>query len=145
MALVDIDLIMTKAASVEKCLNRIAYKSRVDLDTFLDDLDRQEIILFNIQMAIQNCIDIASHIISDEGLGIPGSTNDMFYLLEENGYLSRDLTEKMVKAVGFNNLMLHEHEKVEMDQVFTIARKNISDLNDYLKSIFSKIGWIKEV
>lgn len=143
--MVDIDLIMTKAASVEKCLNRIAYKSRVDLDTFLDDLDRQEIILFNIQMAIQNCIDIASHIISDEGLGIPGSTNDMFYLLEENGYLSRDLTEKMVKAVGFNNLMLHEHEKVEMDQVFTIARKNISDLNDYLKSIFSKIGWIKEV
>ena len=143
--MVDRDLIMAKAASVEKYLNRIASKSEVDLDTFLDDLDRQEIILFNIQMAIQNCIDIASHIISDEGLGVPGSTNDMFYLLEENGYLSRHLTEKMVKAVGFRNLMVHEYGKVEMDQVFTIAKKNINDLHDYLKSIFSKIGLIKEV
>ena len=49
--------------------------------------------LFNIQLAVQNCIDIAAHIISDEDLGIPGSTNEMFYMLEENGYLTRDITE----------------------------------------------------
>lgn len=52
-------------------------------------------------MAIQKCIDIAAHIISDEGLGVPGSTNQMFYLLEKNGYLHGDITEKMVKSVGF--------------------------------------------
>jgi len=36
--------------------------------TFLKDIDRQEIIIFNLQMAIQNCIDIEAHIVSDEGL-----------------------------------------------------------------------------
>lgn len=107
----------------------------------MKDIDRQESILFNLQMAIQNCIDIAAHIISDEGLGVPGSTNEMFYLLEENGYLDRDITEKMVKAVGFRNLIVHEYAKIELDHVFEIAVKDIKGLNEYLKSIFRKLGF----
>ena len=64
----------------------------------------------------------------------------MFYLLEENGYLDRDITEKMVKAVGFRNLIVHEYEKIELGQVFEIALKDIKDLNEYLNSIFRKLG-----
>lgn len=138
--MVDIDLIMAKAGSVEKHLRRIRLKTDIDIKDFMNNVDIQESILFNIQMGIQNCIDIAAHIISDEGLGVPGSTNEMFYLLEDNGFLSRDLAEKMAKAVGFRNLMVHEYGKIEMDQVFEMAKKDIDDLTDYLKSIFHKLG-----
>ena len=138
--MVDKDLILAKASSVKRHLRRIEEKRNIDLNIFLKDIDLQESILFNLQMAIQNCIDIAAHIISDEGLGVPGSTNEMFYLLEENGYLDRDITEKMVKAVGFRNLIVHEYEKIELGQVFEIAQEDIKDLNEYLKSIFRKLG-----
>jgi uncharacterized protein YutE (UPF0331/DUF86 family) len=94
-------------------------------------------------MAVQNCIDIAAHIISEEGLGIPGSTSEMFYFLQENNYLDDQITEKMVKAAGFRNLIVHEYAKIEIKQVFDIANKNITDLNEYLKSIFKKIGIAK--
>jgi len=141
--LVDKDLILAKASSVKRHLRRIEEKRNIDLNIFLKDIDRQESILFNLQMAIQNCIDIAAHIISDEGLGVPGSTNEMFYLLEENGYLDHDITEKMVKAVGFRNLIVHEYVKIELDQVFEIALKDIKDLNEYLKSIFRKLGLVE--
>lgn len=141
--MVDKDLILAKASSVKRHLRRIEEKRNIDLNIFLKDIDRQESILFNLQMAIQNCIDIAAHIISDEGLGVPGSTNEMFYLLEENGYLDHDITEKMVKAVGFRNLIVHEYVKIELDQVFEIALKDIKDLNEYLKSIFRKLGLVE--
>lgn len=116
--MVDNDLILAKASSVKRHLRRIEEKRNIDLKTFLKDIDRQESILFNLQMAIQKCIDIAAHIISDEGLGVPASTNEMFYLLEENGYLHGDITEKMVKSLGFRNLIVHEYDKIELDQVF---------------------------
>ena len=138
--MVDRDLILAKASSVKRHLKRVIEKRNVDLQTFLKDIDCQESILFNLQMAIQNCIDIAAHIISEEGFGVPGSTNEMFYLLEENGYLDTDLTEKMVKAVGFRNLIVHEYGKVELKQVFAVAQNNIEDLNEYLRSIFKKLG-----
>lgn len=137
--MVDNDLILAKASSVKRHLRRIEEKRNIDLNIFLKDIDRQESILFNLQMAIQNCIDIAAHIISDEGFGVPGSTNEMFYLLEENDFMGRDITEKMVKAVGFRNLIVHEYEKI-VGQVFEIALKDIKDLNEYLKSIFRKLG-----
>ena len=141
--MVDKDLILAKASSVKRHLRRIEEKRNIDLNIFLKDIDRQESILFNLQMAIQKCIDIAAHIISDEGFGVPGSTNEMFYLLEENDFMGRDITEKMVKAVGFRNLIVHEYEKIELGQVFEIALKDIKDLNDYLKSIFRKLGLAK--
>jgi len=97
--------------------------------------------LFNLQMAVQNCIDVAAHIISEEGFGVPGSTNEMFYLLEENGYLDSELTEKMVKAVGFRNLIVHEYGKIELKQVFEVAQQDIKDLDEYLISIFKKLGF----
>ncbi|MFH1146285.1 MAG: DUF86 domain-containing protein [Pseudomonadota bacterium] len=111
------DLITAKAGSVRTYLRRVTIKSNIDLQTFLEDLDRQESVLFNLQMAVQNCIDMAAHIVSEEGLGVPGSTNEMFYLLEENGYLDYSLTEKMVKVVGFRNLLVYQYGKIELKQV----------------------------
>jgi len=138
--LVDKDIVLAKAGSVKRHLRRIVEKRNVDLETFKKDIDRQESIFFNLQMAVQSCIDLAAHIISEEGLGVPGSTSEMFYTLEENGYLDADITEKMVKAVSFRNLMVHEYGKIELDQVFEVAQKDIQDLNEYLKAIFLKLG-----
>jgi len=106
----------------------------------LDDVDRQESILFNLQMAVQNCVDIAAHIVSDEGFGVPGSTSELFYLLQENGYLDTRTTENMVKAVGFRNLVVHEYGRLELKKVFEVAKGDIKDLDEFLISIFNKLG-----
>ena len=137
--MVDREIIIAKASSVKRHLERVKKKVNVDLQTFLGDLDCQEIILFNLQMAVQNCIDIAAHIISEEGFGVPGSNNEMFYLLEENQYLSQEITEKMVKAVGFRNLIVHEYTKIEINQVYETARNDIKDIYHYLKEVFRKL------
>ncbi|MEK6766618.1 MAG: DUF86 domain-containing protein [Planctomycetota bacterium] len=140
--MVDRDLILAKASSVKRHMSRIEEKLGTDLQTFLKDIDRQESILFNLQMAIQNCIDIAAHIISEEGYGVPGSTGEMFSLLGEKRILDGDITEKMVKAVGFRNLIVHEYGGIELKQVFVAAQKDIKDLNEYLASIFRKFGFV---
>lgn len=141
--MVDSDLILAKSSSVKRHLNRVIEKRHTDLQTFLQDIDRQESILFNLQMAIQNCIDIAAHIVSEEGLGVPGSTNEMFYLLEENEYLNNELTEKMVKAVGFRNLIVHEYGKIDLEQVFEVAQEDIKDLNEYLVFLFQRFNLVR--
>ena len=138
--MVDPNLILAKAGSVRSHLNRVLEKRNVDLNGFIEDIDSQEIILFNIQAAVQNCIDIAAHIISAEGFGVPGSTTEMFFILGENSYLDNNLTQKMVKAVGFRNLIVHEYGKIELEQVYEIAQNDVNDLNEYLKEILKKLG-----
>ena len=138
--MVDPNLILAKAGSVKSHLNRVIERRNIDLNGFMEDIDRQEIILFNIQAAVQNCIDIAAHIISEEGFGVPGSMTEMLYILRKHGYLDNNLTQKMVKAIGFRNLIVHEYGKIELKQVYEIAQNDLNDLNEYLKSILNKLG-----
>jgi uncharacterized protein YutE (UPF0331/DUF86 family) len=136
--MIDTSLIVAKASKVQSHLGRVRDKRSVSLDEFLTDLDRQESILFNLQMAVQNCIDMAGHIISDQDLGVAGSTNEMFYMLQEGGYLTPKLTEKMVAAVGFRNLIVHEYGNIDLRKVYQIAHHDIEDLEHYLKAILKK-------
>jgi uncharacterized protein YutE (UPF0331/DUF86 family) len=138
--MIDKNLIMAKAAKVDEHLKRIKVKRSVKLAEFLGDLDRQESILFNLQMAVQNCIDIAAHVLSDDELGVAGSTNEMFYMLQENGYLTLELTEKMVAAAGFRNLVVHEYGKIDLTKVYQIAHEDVDDLEEYLRAILGKCG-----
>jgi uncharacterized protein YutE (UPF0331/DUF86 family) len=138
--MVDKDLILAKAGSVKRHIDRIKAKSDADVATFMRDLDRQESIAFNMHLAIQNCMDIAAHIISDEGLGVPGSAGEMFFILQENGFLSADLADRMVKAVGFRNLLVHEYQKIDLQRLHKAADNNVDDLIEYLSAVFSKLG-----
>ncbi|NTV43590.1 MAG: DUF86 domain-containing protein [Syntrophobacteraceae bacterium] len=124
-----------KLAAAERHLDRIRHKRNVTLREFLSDLDRQESILFNLQMAIQNCIDVAAHIVSEEDLGIAGSTNELFYLLEKEGIIDPDLTERMVRSVGFRNLIVHEYGRVDLEIVYGAATENVPDLEDFMSGI----------
>ena len=63
--MVDHELILAKASSVKRHLKRVKQKANIDLQVFAADIDCQDIIIFNLQMAIQNCIDIAKDNIND--------------------------------------------------------------------------------
>lgn len=138
--MIDKDIILSKASKIDHHIRRIKEKRGVKLKEFLADLDRQESILFNLQMAVQNCIDIAAHIISGEELGIAGSTSEIFYMLQENGYLDPELTENMVAAAGLRNLLVHEYGNIDLKRVYQIAHKDIDDMERFVKAIFQKCG-----
>ena len=140
--MVDRDLIIAKAASVRVHLDRIAAKAGADLQVFMSDLDRQDVVSFNLHLAVENCIDIAAHIISENGWGVPGSASEMFYLLEDRGILDPELTERMIKAVGLRNLIVHEYGKIDLNLLFATVRNNLNDLNSYLSNIFKKLDII---
>jgi len=67
-----------------------------------------------------------------------------FIYLEENGYMDAELTEKMVSAVGFRNLIVHEYRKVEMREVFKTAHENLEDVNEFLRAIVRRLDLTNE-
>lgn len=95
---------------------------------------------FNLHLAVENCIDIAAHIISENGWGVPGSASEMFYVLEEKGIVDSALTERMIKAVGLRNLIVHEYGDIDLKRLFTTVSNDLYDLTAFLSAIFQKLG-----
>jgi uncharacterized protein YutE (UPF0331/DUF86 family) len=110
-------------------------KADNSLDTLRNDIDLQDSVLHNLQLAIQGCIDIGSHIISDEGWGIAGSLGDILYTLRDRNVIEADLTERLVAMIGFRNILIHEYDDINIDIVYDILQNRLKDIDQYLLSI----------
>lgn len=91
--MVNREILWRKLSALETHLKRVRIKRDVSLEELKGDIDRQESIFFNLQMAIQNCIDMAAHVVSDEEMGMPASTNELFYLLQDKRVIAPILAE----------------------------------------------------
>lgn len=132
--MVDKDVAFAKVNSIQRCLKRIEQVTALDPET-LEDLDTQEIFILNLQRAVQNSIDLAAHVIADEGLGIPGELREHFDLLERAGVINDDLRKKLRKMVGFRNIAVHEYQSINIQILKSILKNHLKDIEDFYVAI----------
>ena len=133
--MVDIDLVRSKIASMGHNLNRLKEKSNLTWERFQNDLDAQDIILHNLQLAIQICIDIGSHIIADENWEVPSTLGNTFRVLSSHKVISPDMADTMASMVGFRNILIHEYEEVDLKKVHDILINRLIDFENFSRQI----------
>lgn len=136
--MVDRTLVGKKLERVETYLGLISRRKDPGVKAFSSDGDLQSIVLFNLIQAIQACIDIGAHIISDSGWETPATQAEIFERLSENRVISKPLANKMIQMSGFRNRIVHEYEKTDMKIVYTIWWKNLSDIKRFCKAVIIK-------
>lgn len=125
------DIIINKAAIIERCIGRINAEYNAKDSKFIEDFARQDSVILNIERAIQACIDIGTHIIRLKKLGIPQSSRDVFQKLSENKIISENLSNKMQKMVGFRNIAVHDYQQLNMDIVKSIVENHMEDFENF--------------
>lgn len=85
------DVLVNKAASIERCVARVREEYEKDSATFEFDFTRQDAAILNIQRACEAALDMGQHLIRREGLGVPQSARDVFDLLHRGGWLAPSL------------------------------------------------------
>ncbi len=126
----DRDVILLKAATIQRCLARIAEVTGFDPDS-LEDIDKQDIFVLNLQRAVQAAIDLAAHGAASENLGIPETAAGNFTLLQKAGIIDDQLTEKMRKMTGFRNIAVHDYEALDIEIMKSILVHRLKDLEDF--------------
>lgn len=81
------DVVLNKAALVERYVARVREVHAGDDRNFTDDTLRQESILLNLLRACEASIDLAMHLVRVRRLGIPQDSRDAFDLLLQAGLL----------------------------------------------------------
>ncbi|HNS56471.1 MAG TPA: DUF86 domain-containing protein [Smithellaceae bacterium] len=126
----DKDVVLAKTASIQKCLRRIKEVTGLNPES-LDEINKQDIFVLNLQRAVQSTIDLAAHVIASEGLGVPDTIRDNFLRLEQAGIIGRDLAKRMQAMVGFRNIAIHDYQAINIDILKTILGKHLKDLEEF--------------
>jgi len=130
-------LIRQKIDSLSRCIARIKEKTPDSVSVLLQSQDIQDIISLNIERAVQQCVDMAMIILSDQDTPVPASMGEAFECLSEKEIISKNISERMIKAVGFRNILVHAYTKVDWGIVWKIIKNHIEDFKDFSREIMN--------
>ena len=125
------DVILNKAAIIERCVKRVRVLYADDDANLFEDLTRQDAIVLNLQRACEAAIDLAMHLVRRQRLGIPQESREAFSLLAEAGALDPPLVATLARMVGFRNLAVHQYQALQMPIVRAIIREQLDDLLEF--------------
>ncbi|MGH3695595.1 MAG: type VII toxin-antitoxin system HepT family RNase toxin [Pseudonocardiaceae bacterium] len=84
--------------------------------------------------AIEAGVDVAQHVCASQGWGPPRDNGDAVRLLGAHGVLSADLADRLRRAVGFRNVLVHDY--IEVDDGIVLDRlANLTDLDDFVVAV----------
>jgi len=133
--LVDEALILRKLADLSIYIQQISEFRSLSVDEYKSDWKTQRIVDRTLHIMIEMCIDITGHLISDRKLRVPESYADGFRILNENGIVSDDLIDPLMKMAKFRNIIVHQYEKVDPEIVISILQGNIDDFQKFSDEI----------
>ena len=131
------DVLINKAAIIERCIRRI--KAEYAAAPQLDNPTHADALTLNIERACQAAIDMAMHLVAKHHLGIPQSSSDSFALLEKASLIGTDLCHSLRAMTGFRNVAIHEYQELDMDILHYIARHGFMDFIKLCSALGLKI------
>jgi uncharacterized protein YutE (UPF0331/DUF86 family) len=120
--MVNQDVILRLLANIEGFVADLRQAGDITHDSFIRDIRTQRFVERTLQIAVEACMDVTHHIISDERWREPDSYADAFRVLAENGVFTPEQADRYTLMARFRNRIVHYYEKVDPEQVFAIFR-----------------------
>lgn len=131
------DVLLNKAATIERCLQRIGEEYRgyeAELET---NHTRQDAIVLNLQRACEAAIDMAMHAVRGRRFGLPQDSREAFTLLEQNGIIAADVAMRMRAMVGFRNIAVHQYQALSLPILRAILDERLDDFTAFTRSLLT--------
>jgi len=137
--MINFNVIENKISSVQKylkILERYKEYSREEIEKNVDIRGAVERYLY---LAIQSTIAIAEAVISFKNFRKPTTMAESFIILSEEGIIDREFAEKLIKMVGFRNIIAHDYEELNYDIVYDVLHQRLKDIEKFIEIIKEKI------
>jgi uncharacterized protein YutE (UPF0331/DUF86 family) len=129
------DILINKAASIERCINRVREERTKAGANFTNDYSRQDAAILNIQRACEAALDMGQHIVRTKQLGVSQSARDVFTLLAQANLIDNTLAETMKRMIGFRNIAVHDYQVLLLPIVENIITNHLDDFVNFSKQL----------
>ncbi|MES9905491.1 MAG: DUF86 domain-containing protein [Sedimenticola sp.] len=129
------DVLINKAATIERCVSRAREEYHQNPKTFADNYTRQDAAILNIQRACEAALDMGQHLIRRDKLGVPQGARGVFSLLAQAGCIDDSLSESLKKMVGFRNIAVHDYQELQLPITIAIIEKHLDDFLAYSQTL----------
>ncbi len=138
--MVNADLVTAKLAELADRMARVRARSPATPEALAADRDALDLVAFNLMLAVQSCLDIASHVIADEGWPPATTLAGAFDRLRERGVLSTDTSDALARAAGLRNVVAHGYAGIDSLRVHAAATQGMAHLEAFAQQV---AAWVE--
>lgn len=136
--MVDSAILASKVAAVRDAVARIREVLPASPAAFAADRTAREVVILNLFVALQECLALATHWLSDAGVDVPESYSRVLLRLGERGDIDRALATRLAAASGLRNLMAHRYAAIDASRIHAIASNQLDDLLAFCEALARK-------
>lgn len=135
----DIKLLQKKTSQAKRALVRVKTYLSPTEKKFVEDYLSQDVTYRNFVIAVQNCVDMGSHIISEEGWPNPGTMKEIFQTLDGQNIISSSLAKNLIKTVTVRNIIVHDYAKLDHRKAYRLIKQSLRFIPQFCLDILNFI------
>lgn len=136
--MVSLDVMKKRLNQLSTSLNKIERYQGMTLEEFLKDEIAQDVVEYNLFIAINMMIDLATHIVVDNNIGTPETLGEAFTILYNKEYLTDRDSKTYRKMVGLRNILSHEYVNIDKNIIYDIMKNNLVDIKKFIIFVHDK-------
>lgn len=134
------DLVARKVARAAAWLDDVEARIAVEPAAFVADADRADLAAFHLQLAVQECVDLAGHWISARGWPPPDRAGAAFDALAARGAIPGELAAFMRGATSLRNRIAHGYVDVDPARLQAECSAGLPELRRFLDLVARAAG-----
>jgi len=133
--MVDPDVVAGKLAEVAERIEQLRRHRPETAEKLVADHDTRDLVSFNLMLAVQAALDLASHLIADEGWPAADTLREGFQRLAEHGVIAPETAEVLGQAAGLRNVIAHGYAGANPKQIHEGALRAPADFERFSREV----------
>ena len=104
-------------------------------ERFDAELSTQWTVEHGLQLAIECVLDIGSHLVVAEHLGVPDSYREVIELLGQRGILPADFVQRVIGMPGFRDILVRDYLAVDLAIVWRLFQEGPAQFREFLRHV----------
>jgi len=131
----NLSVIENKISSIKKYLKILDGYKKYSREEIEKDTNIRGSLERYLYLAVQLTIDLASSSASYKNLRKPDTAGENFSILKEEEIIDNELSNKLIKMVGFRNVIAHDYTKIDYNIVYDVLHSGLKDIEEFIKII----------
>jgi uncharacterized protein YutE (UPF0331/DUF86 family) len=114
----NVELVLRKLSLINEHLRRLHERRPPKLETFEESLLLQDAVALSLLVVVQECIDVAFHVASDEGWQLAPTYRESFAVLAQHGVMDMELARTLGTTAQLRNRIAHGYASVDTERLW---------------------------
>ncbi len=135
----NLNVIENKISAARKYLKILEGYKKYSREEIEKNIDIRGAVERYLYLAVQAAIDLAEAVIALKRFRKPTTMAESFVILKEEGMIDEEISEPVIKMVGFRNIIAHDYGEINYDIVYDILHQRLKDIEKFIGMVNEKI------